>query len=153
MKVSWCISAGPRTYWLIASGTEIRIRGNVKVIKALGESHLDACMVDGVAAAETYRQLQSEHLRTGELCADQHMSCERHALALISQIAQSVADCQSPSVMEAEADLMQRISVSLARSVAEAVERRRNLHCTPVCLWDRSLQAEVGLDTDDARDA
>jgi len=79
--------------------------------------------------------------------------CEQHALVLISQIAQSAADCQNASVMEAEADLMQRISVSLARSVAEAVERRRNLHCTSVWLRDRPLQAEMGLDTDDAMDA
>ena len=120
-------------------------------------------MVDGVAAAETYRQQQIEHLRTGELCAAQHISfqplvfttqggCERHAEALISQIAKSVAKCENTSVMEVKADMMQRISLSLARSVAKAVERRRNLHCTSAWLRDSRHQAELSLDTDEAMD-
>ena len=75
---------------------------DVKVINGLGQSHLEASRGDGLAAAEIYRQEQIEHLRTGELCAAQDISyqplvftarggCERHAEALISQIAKSIA--------------------------------------------------------------
>ena len=121
-------------------------------------------MVDGVAAAETYKQQQIEQLRTGELCAARDVSyqplvfttqggCERHAEALISQIAKSVAKCENSSVMEVKAEMMQRISLSLARSVAKAVERRRYLHCTPAWLRDSRHRAESSLDADEAMDA
>ena len=43
---------------------------DVKVINALGRTHLEESVNDGLAAAEAYRQQQIEHLNTGELCAD-----------------------------------------------------------------------------------
>ena len=79
---------------------------DVRVINALGPTHLDVTTGDGLAAAKSYRQQQIEHLRTGELCAAQDISyqpmvftaqggCERHAEALISQIAKAVAKCEN----------------------------------------------------------
>ena len=116
-----------------------RIALDVKVINALGSSHFDASISDGLAAAESYRQEQIDHLNTGALCAAQNVSyqplvftcqggCERHAEAILSRIASAVAECESVSTMEIKADLMQEISLSLVRSASKAVERRRPRH-------------------------
>ena len=132
---------------------------DVKIINALGQCHLADSAVDGLAAAEAYRQQQLEHLRTGELCAAQGISyqplvftaqggCERHAEALLSQIANAVAKCEDASPMEIKADMMQRISLSLARSVAKTIERRRSHHCTATWLRNRQAQALDLLDDD-----
>ena len=137
---------------------------DVKVINGLGRSHLQASSGDGLAAAEIYRQEQIEHLRTGELCAAQDISyqplvftaqcdCERHAEALISQIATSVAKCENSSAMEVKAEMMQRIALCLARSAAKAIDRRRNLHCTTSWLRARRQESVALLDVDDAMDA
>ena len=48
-----------------------------------------------------------------------------------------------------QADMMQRISLSLARSVAKAVDRRRHLHCSAAWLRGRRNQTEVLLEADD----
>ena len=114
-------------------------------------------MGDGLAAAEAYRQQQIEHLNTGEMCAAQNVSyqplvftiqggCERHAESLLSRIAAAVAKCENTSPMEAKAELMQSISISLVRSAAKAIERRRNRHCSFKWLRSRRLVAETQLE-------
>ena len=50
--------------------------------------------------------------------------------------------------MEIKADMMQRISLSLARSVAKTIERRRSHHCTTTWLRNRRAQADDLLDDD-----
>ena len=123
----------------------------------MGQTHLEATMGNGLAAAESYRQQQMEHLRTAELCAAQGISyqpmvftaqggCERHAEALISQISKAVAKCENTSQMEVKADIMQRISLSLARSASKAIERRRIKHCTSTWARCRRRQSESALE-------
>ena len=130
---------------------------DVKIINALGQTHLEESMNDGLAAAESYRQQQIEHLRTGALCAAQNVSyqplvftiqggCERHAEAILSRITAAVAKCESVSAMEVKAELMQRISLTLARAAARAIERRRDRHCSSDWLRARRLEAESRLD-------
>ena len=130
---------------------------DVKVINALGQTHLQESMNGGLAAAESYRQEQIEHLRTGELRAAQNVSyqplvftiqggCERHAEVILSRIAAAVAKCESVSAMEVKAELMQRISLALVRAAAKAIERRRNRHCSSDWLRARRLLAESELD-------
>jgi len=134
---------------------------DVKVINALGRTHLEESVNDGLAAAEAYRQQQIEHLNTGELCAAQNVSyqplvftiqggCERQAEAIFSRIAAAVAKCESASAMEGKAELMQRISLFLVRSAAKAIERRRSRHCSSEWLRSRRLGADAKLEEADA---
>ena len=137
---------------------------DVKVINGLGQSHLEASSGDGLAAAEIYRQQQIEHLRTGELCAAQDISyqplvfgaqggCERHAEGLISQIAKSIAKCENSSTMEVKAEMMQCLSLSLARSATKAIDRRRSSHCTASWVRARRQQSDALVDVEASMDA
>ena len=133
---------------------------DVKVINALGRTHLEESANDGLAAAEAYRQQQIEHLNTGNLCAAQNVSyqprvftiqggCERHAEAVLSRIAAGVAKCESANAMEVKAEMMQRISLCLVRSAARAIERRRSRHCSSEWLRSRRLVADAELEEAD----
>ena len=132
----------------------------MKVINALGRTHLEESVNDGLAAAQAYRQQQIEHLNTRELCAAQNVShqplvftiqggCERHAEPILSRNAAAVAKCESASAMEVKAELMQRIYLPLVRSAAKAIERRRSRHCSSEWLRSRRLVAEAELEEAD----
>ena len=51
--------------------------------------------------------------------------CESHAEGIIHQLAQAIADAEGISKASAKADIMEEIAISLARSAASAVARRR----------------------------
>ena len=71
--------------------------------------------------------------RPGHACREsikQHkyghrIGCEKHAEAIISQIADSVAKAECRDTGRVKAEILETISLSIARSVAKAVLRRR----------------------------
>ena len=107
-----------------------RVALDIKVINGLGQDHLAASSVDGVGAAEAYREQQKEHLNTAALCSERIVftaqgGMGRHAEAFLSRIAAAIASEEEISAAEAKSSLIQTISRSLARSAAKAVARRK----------------------------
>ena len=113
-----------------------RVALDVKVINGLGQDHLAASSVDGLGAAEAYREQQKEHLNTAALCSERGIAYEpivftaqggigRHTEAFLSRIAAAIASEEEISAAEAKSSLIQTISRSLARSAAKAVARRK----------------------------
>ena len=109
---------------------------DVKIINALGQDHLSATARHGLAAAEDYRDSQLELLDTYNLCDAAGIlyeplvftaqgGVERHAESVLSQIATAIATAEDTSPSEVKAEMLQHISLSLARSAAKAVMRRR----------------------------
>ena len=109
---------------------------DVKVINALGQGHLDNTTRSGLAAAEVYRDEQLQHLNTAELCRDRGIiyeplvfttqgGVEGHAEAIISRISAAVAANEDSCAAQVKAEMLQSISLSVARSVARAIRRRR----------------------------
>ena len=93
-------------------------------------------MTGGLAAAQCYRYQQLDHLNTASLCRDRGIEyepvvfttqggVERHGEAILSRIAAAVSASDEASVAEVKAEMMQQISLCLARSVAKAIRRRR----------------------------
>ena len=118
-----------------ARGIE-RVALDIKVINALGSSHYQETLDGPLAAATKYRDTACLRNNVRARCAERGVryepivftaqgGCERHAEAIISQIADNVAkaECRDPGVTKAE--IMQTISLSIARSVASAIMRRR----------------------------
>ena len=119
-----------------SSGRGERTALDVKVINALGQGHLDLTCRDGLAAAEAYRNEQLGHLDTASLYRDRGIAyeplvfttqggVEGHAEALLSQIASAVAANEDACAAQIKAEILQSISISLVRSVAKAIRRRR----------------------------
>ena len=116
-------------------GTE-RIALDVKVINALGQGHITDTLDGPLQAAAKYRDWACDHLRTRPRCAERGVryepvvftvqgGCEAHAEALLSQIADAVgrAEGQHPAIIKKE--MLEAISMSIMRSAAKAVLRRR----------------------------
>jgi len=132
---------------------------DVKVINGLGQSHFGASLICGRSAAEAYRITQLEHLNTQSLCAARGITyepvvftvqggMERHAEALLSRIAQAVSQEEGGSVSEVKAEIVQTISISLARSAASTVMRRRPRPLAHSSELQRALQETSILETD-----
>ena len=51
--------------------------------------------------------------------------CETHAEAILSQIAAAIARAEDNDAVAIKAEMLENISVSIARSVAKAIARRR----------------------------
>ena len=109
---------------------------DIKIINALGQGHIDDTANSGLAAAAAYRDHQLQHLSTADLCRERGIvyeplvfttqgGVEGHAEATISRIAASVAANEDMCAAQVKADILQSISLSIARSVAKAIRRRR----------------------------
>ena len=129
------------------------------MINGLGQSHFGASLTCGRSAAEAYRITQLEHVNTQSLCAARGITyepvvftvqggMERHAEALLSRIARAVSQEEGGSVSEVKAEMVQTISMSLARSVASAVMRRRPRPLAHSSELQRSLQETSILETE-----
>ena len=53
------------------------------------------------------------------------MTCEKHAEAIISQIAGKVAEVEGLDIGKVKAEILETICMSIMRSVAKAIIRRR----------------------------
>ena len=118
------------------SATPMRTAIDVKVINALGQGHFNETGGGGLVAAENYRESQREHLNTADLCASRGIAyepmvfttqggIERHGEALVAKIAAAIAANEEASASEVKTAMQQEISVSLMRSAAKAIGRRR----------------------------
>ena len=115
---------------------DFRTALDVKVINGLGQGHFTASLQCGLSAASQYREQQMENLNTRELCSARGIwyepvvftvqgGIERHGEALLSRISQAVAKEEGISPAEAKAELVESISLSIGRSAAKAILRRR----------------------------
>ena len=118
-----------------ASSRFARTALDVKVINSLGPEHASATLQSPLAAAEAYRLQQMEHLNTAQQCAEHGIcytplvftrqgGCERHAEALLSQLASAVAKAELRQASAVKTELLEHIALCIARSSASAVHRR-----------------------------
>ena len=109
-----------------------------------------------LAAAAAYRESQLDHLDTHSLCTAAGISykpmafsaqggTEGHTESMLTQIATTIASEEETSVAEVKADMLQALSVSLARSAAKAVTRRKPRVHTGIDTGTRRTIAEVQL--------
>ena len=121
-------SAGP-------GSAPMRVALDIKVINALGQDHIDDTMNDPLKAAEAYREKALLHNRTAERCQAQDIryepvvfTCqggvEGHAESILSLVAQAVAKAEEVEAAVIKADMLERLSICLARHVARAIIRR-----------------------------
>ena len=113
-------------------------------------------MGDGLAAAEEYREGQLDHLDTQALCTAAGISyeplvftaqggIERHAEAVLAQIATAIAAEEDISAAQVKAEMLQQISLCLTRCAAKAVVRRKprvyagGPPCARRCIADAQL--------------
>ena len=104
---------------------------DIKVINALGAGHY-ADTLDGLlVVADKYRERASSRNDVRAQCAEKGVryeslvftaqgGCEKHAEAIISQIADKVAQAESRDKGEVKAKMLETISMSIARSVAKS---------------------------------
>ena len=74
---------------------------------------------------------------------------ERHTEALLASIAKAVSKEEGTSLAEAKSEIIQAVTLSLARSAAKAVNRRRPAPVARCSELQRSLQEATILDYDD----
>ena len=134
----------------------VRTALDVKVINALRQGHLQDTSVGGLIAAENYREQQKLHLNTADLCAQRGIcyeplvfttqgGMERHCEAILSKIAAGVAKNEDVSAAEVKAEITQEICLSLMRSVAKAILRRRRIGTTLMAAAADRSRVEAAL--------
>ena len=117
------------------SSPTARLALDVKVIIAVGASHLTATCNDPLAAAESYRDKVLDEQQTAARCAAQGITyvpmvftaqggIARRAEAILHQIAGRVAEAEGSSEAEAFAEVAGSISSTLARLGARSTLRR-----------------------------
>ena len=113
-----------------------RLALDVKVINALGASHLEATATDPLAAAEAYHDHALTVQQTAARCAAQGITyapivftaqggMAKRAEAVLHQIAAKVAEAEGCQPSEAFAQIADDISLLLARHSARAATRRK----------------------------
>ena len=134
---------------------------DVKVINGMGQGHFEQSLLCGRTAAETYRADKLEHLDTHSLCAARGINYEpvvftvqggmgRHTEALLASIAKAVSKEEGTVLAEAKSEIIQAVTLSLARSAAKAVTRRRPATVARNSELQRSLQEATTLECDDS---
>ena len=78
--------------------------------------------------------------------------CETHAEAILAQIAAAIARAEDTDAVAIKAELLEAISVSIARSVAKAISRRRRKHGARPSPTARLMAEIAALDTADEDD-
>ena len=136
-----------------ARGAE-RVALDIKVINAFGVGHYTETLEGPLVAATAYRTKAFERLNTGARCAARGVryeplvfstqgGCETHAEAIITQIANAVAKIEGRASAMLKAEMLQNISMSIARSVAKAVMRRKKRGWTLVGSYAGRVAAEI----------
>ena len=102
----------------------------------MGASHYADTLEGPLVAAVKYRDAAAARNNVRARCAEKGVryeplvftaqgGCEKHAEAIISQIADNVAQAECRDKGKVKAEMLETISMSIARSVATAVIRRR----------------------------
>ena len=139
-----------------------RVALDIKIINAMGANHFDETLGGPLVAAAAYRDRAMSHLDTSAKCAAKGIryeplvfttqgGCETHAEAIISQIAGEVAKLEHKAAALVKAEMLQAISMSIARSVAKAVIRRKKRRWVQLCTVTGRLAGEMAAlqDLDD----
>ena len=116
-------------------GTE-RVALDVKVINAVGANHFDETLQGPQVAASNYRDFACEHQQTRSRCAEKGLrfepivftaqgGVEPHGEALLTQICSAIATVEGGDAATIKAEMLRPFSVTIARSVARSVLRRR----------------------------
>jgi hypothetical protein len=132
-----------------------RVALDIKVINALGAGHFNETLRGPLVAAAAYREQAIAHGDTGARCAARGIKyeplvfttqggCEAHAEAILAQIAEAAAKIEGRPSAAIKAEMMQTISMSIARSVAKAVIRRKKRRWTLLSSHTGRLIAEMG---------
>ena len=116
-----------------------RIALDVKIINALGQGHFRDTTDGPLVAASKYRDTACARNDVRARCAARGIryepvvfttqgGCEKTSEALLSRITDAIARSEGRDAARVKADLLEMISMSIARSVARAVIRRRPKH-------------------------
>ena len=119
----------------LSRGSE-RLALDVKVINALGSGHYQDTLEGPLVAAEKYRETACARGDVRARCAAKGVryeplvfttqgGCEKHAEAILSKIADKVSQVESRDAGKIKAEFLEAICMSIAKSVAKAVMRRR----------------------------
>ena len=131
-----------------------RLALDVKVINSLGQGHFQDTLQGPLVAAEKYRDASTVRNNVRARCAAKGVryeplvfttqgACERRAEAIISQIADKVAQVEGRDPAKVKAELFESLSMSIARSVAKAVVRRRPRPRLQMCSQTGTLVDEL----------
>ena len=112
-----------------------RVALDIKVISALGAGHYQDTL-EGLLVAVRYREEACARGDVRARCAARGVryeplvfttqgGCEKHAEAIISQIADRVGQVECLDAGKVKAEILETICMSVMRSVAKAVMRRR----------------------------
>jgi hypothetical protein len=118
-----------------AHGNFRKVAWDVKVINALGAGHIDATLQSPLAAADAYRLSALERQDTANLCAEKGIKYEplvftaqggiqRNAEAVLSSLAAAIARVEGKALAKVKAEILEDLSLTLARRAARAILRR-----------------------------
>lgn len=133
-----------------------RIALDIKIVNALGANHFMETLEGPLVAATNYRTKSIEHLDTGARCSARGIryeplvftsqgGCEKRAEAILTQISEAVAKTEGRASAMIKAEMLQAISMSIARSVAKAVIRRRQRRWTVNRTYEGRVATELAL--------
>ena len=74
---------------------------------------------------DAFGQCSARRIRYEPMVFSAQRGCESHAAGILHQIAQAVADAEGISKSVVKAEMMEQLAISLARSAARAIVRRR----------------------------
>ena len=146
----------------ISRGHE-RVALDIKVINALGAGHYQDTLEGPLVAASKYRESACARGSVRARCAAKGVryeplvfttqgGCEKHAEAIISQIADKVAEVECRDAGKVKAEMLETICMSIMRSVAKAVMRRRPRAQMQNCGVGETLLTEFALLEDPMED-
>ena len=100
---------------------------------------------------DTGAQCAARGVRYEPLVFTTQGGCDTHAEAIISQIAEAIAKAEEGDAGRIKAEMLQAICMSIMRSVAKAVLRRRRKPCPTGGLREVRIQSELAtlIEVDD----
>ena len=113
-----------------------RLALDIKIISSPGVGHYADTSDGSLVAASEYRDAASARDNVRAKCVEKGVlyepllftaqgGCEKHTEAMISQIADNVAQAACRDKGKVKAEMLETIAMSIARSVAKAVMRRQ----------------------------
>ena len=131
-----------------------RLALDVKIINALGSGHYLDTLEGSLNAAVKYRDAACTRANVRTRCAAMGVryeplvfttqgGCEKHAEANISQIADAVGHVEGRDAGKVKAEILENLCLSIMKSVAKAVIRRRPRPRAQMCSQSMTLVTEL----------